>query len=231
MTKWTLLICEGAHDQAFLGSLATTCLGWVRCQRFPASLPEFLKKTYPIPTSNAHGAFPPKRIPSYFTKRDSYLVIKSMGSDAEALGAPAAYLLEQWRPDRFGVFVDANTRGIENRQRSFRGNFNQIIPEAEQVVAGCVLECETRLGLWVAPDNREPGSMDSFMTSVARQSEPKLVENGHRFVTSLKNHTGNPKDKDFDKALLGGNPSIREAGRLARGWNKRNQVLAQARVR
>ena len=204
MTAWTMLLCEGAHDQAALASLARICGQWEDQKRAPA----FLAATESNPPTG--GADDPRfrGFPKYLRKGESHLVIHPLGGAESVLGDMAINLLRhhgkrEYPPRAVGVMVDADDEGVDNRATAFRNRYKDLYEHAGNVKPGVVSEGKPWLGLWIAPDNKAAGSMDDLLLKAASRSKTKLIATGRRFATSLAKIEPGTWTHHRNKAILG----------------------------
>jgi len=203
MSKYTLILCEGAHDLAGLTSLVTCCSGWQREKNVPNVLPQSLGVSFPRLRENRYGApiFDP--LPKYLCRGDQWLEIRQLNGIKNVLGDLAVDLLRQARPDAVGVVVDANDEGVESRVKAFHDRFRELWDHATQVKVGRVVRGNPRLGLWVAPNNKSAGRMEDSLLKAAARAKPKLVACGKRFATSLERLEPGDWSAYRHKAILG----------------------------
>lgn len=203
MTSWTLVVCEGIHDQKAIAALLRMCGGWREPDKVPSKLPVPLRETYPQPGTFGKGNQP---TPDYLLKSGRYFVIRAMGSKDSVLGKTAMDYLGQFEPNAVGAIVDANDAGVADREKKFRDVYSQLYAHAADVKAGGVVPGSPdgpALGLWVAPDNRKPGRMDDALLQAAKRAEPELVDEGKRFVDRVDNNEPGVWSGHRTKALLG----------------------------
>jgi len=219
MTDWTIILCEGAHDQAALVSLAAVCGEWELMKEIPRSLPKGLEPTIVVPKQDKWGGWVFQRQPAYLSRRNRVLVVRSLGSDNKVLGEAAIDFLGQIRPGAVGVVVDANDSGVDRRQESFRKRYKALYHHADDVRAGEVSGNKPRLGLWVAPNNKTNGKMDDILLKAAKRNHKELTGRGKRFITSLETiESGKwfPSRNNRNKAILGAvNQAVRPGASLA----------------
>lgn len=230
MTSWTLILCEGAHDQAAISALARVFLGWSRWEGPQSNLPEPLLKTVPEPKrSSRSGRLMQDRWPEYLCKGQHYLVVRALGSDQQVLGASATDFLGQLKPDAVGVFVDANEHGVGARLTSFRETYKKLYPHACGLEAGDVIADHPRLGLWVFPNNADAGSIDRLLIEAARQTRPELFAAGEVFINTLQKIQPGDWAKQWEKALLGAiYQTVRPGASLAVALEKSDAWFAES---
>lgn len=220
MKSWTMILCEGAHDQEFVSALGGVCGGWNQVKGIPNSLPAPLQNSYPRPKRSESGSWDMQR-PSYLYKGDSYLEVRALGGVDRVLGQHAIDTLEQVTPDGVGAIVDSNDVGVDRRAQSFREWFGRLYPEVKDAKAGEVVPGKPRVGLWVAPNNKRHGSLDDLFMEAAKQSQKKLVERGKRFITSLEQIKPGEWTRHRTKAILGAiNQVVRPGASLAASISK-----------
>jgi len=201
MTSWTLIICEGAHDQAVLSSLARVCGDWKRIE--PKNLPTELHKVYPKPKQNTAPVWISEWQPDVLMKNNHYLVIRNLGGAEKVMGENAVSLYTQFKPAALGVVVDANGIGVANRESAFRNRFRPLYSNIDQVRAGCVFEGNPRMGLWVSPNNKDPGSLTRVLYDAAKRNKPFELQLAESFIQNLKMLSPNTSDSSREKAILG----------------------------
>lgn len=186
MTTWTLLLCEGGHDQAaLLGWLSAS--GWTRHEGAPDGLPPALENAYPQPMRDRRGRTRTDKAPDYVRRNDAWIEIRSLQSESAVLGRKATELLDAVRDALYGVgvFVDADGRGVSARQEAFRQAYGRLFAHAAQVQAGCVADGPPKLGLWVAPDNQADGALSTLLRESGRLAKPDLFSAASCFETAV----------------------------------------------
>jgi hypothetical protein len=216
MKSWTIVLCEGAHDQQALAALASTCGGWTKLDNVPTSLPDNLAKAYPNPKPprKLPGRWTRPQEPTYLTKERRYLEIRNREGLDNVLGQTAVDFVRLLSPTphAVAVVVDANDKGVKARVDAFRDSFRNAFSHADNVEPGGASGSRPRLGLWVAPDNRRNGSMDDLLLKVARCANKRLVATGRRFATSLEKIKPDDWTKHRNKAILGAIYQVVEPG-------------------
>ena len=200
MRSWTLVLCEGVHDQKAITALLRVCAGWKRPDKVPSKLPAALKPTYPTPGRLGKGGEP---TPDYLLKSDRYVVVRAMEGKGSVLGRSAIAYLGQFEPDSVGAVVDANDVGVTKGVARYHETFGQLYAHASKVKAGGVVPGSPTLGLWVAPNNRGEGRMDDVLLQAVRKAKPKLAAAGERFVKYAAKVEAGVWTDYRTKALLG----------------------------
>lgn len=208
MSHWTLILCEGAHDQAVIAAIARVHGGWSTIKEAPRGVPQDVVKAHPkrkepqLGDSESRREY--QREPDYLTKNGHYLVIRSLGGKDEVLGELAMVLLGQVNPAAVGVFVDANDKGVKARLDSFRSCYAKLFAHANEVVAGTVKGGEgPRLGMWVAPDNSRNGRLEDLVMETLDRTRPKQAAAGKEFIDAMASIEPGKWSEHRSKAILG----------------------------
>ncbi len=201
MSQTTVILCEGSHDQAVLTSLAEVTAGWHRIAA--KDVPDKLHGINPKTKLNRHGEDVYQPPPSCLSNKDDFLLIRSLEGIDRILGTVTLPLLESIPYDALGIVVDANEVGVDRRLQSFRKHFTSLNEQVKHLAPGKVIDGSPRIGLWIAPNNQDDGSMDDLLIQWIEQDRRKLVSTGKRFIESLKKLESESFTKHQSKAILG----------------------------
>ena len=203
MTSYTLILCEGAHDQAAIASLASICSGWAEKKKIPAALPQQLENLYPDPRKNKFGAYKFERPPTYLEKRDNWLEIRERGGFDSLISETTLKFIDRAAPDAIGCVVDADDKGVAMRLLACQEWLGQRYKDAKKLEAGSVSAGKPRLGIWVAPDNESDGNIERILLDAARTHNKKLVQRASLFVNALEKLEPGKWSSEREKAVLG----------------------------
>jgi hypothetical protein len=79
MSDWTLLLCEGPHNQVFLGELLRVCAGWNPIVGVPNTLPEFQRVLFPKPKQSVKaGAWELEHMPTALEKSARKMFLRNL---------------------------------------------------------------------------------------------------------------------------------------------------------
>lgn len=206
MTSLSLILCEGAHDQAILLGLATICGSWQLFRADPEELPQPFIDRYPAPKRDPYGwsQFEPR--PRYLRRDDRWLEIRHLGSDTKVLGNIGVQLVMSYVTDPligFGVIVDVDDKGIDSRVASFRDVYGKELPRARSAGAGGIVGSSPRIGLWVAPDNSSAGSLLDTLVTAGKKTRPELIIEAEKFVQAAGQHGEMRATESNAKPILG----------------------------
>lgn len=199
--KYSVLACEGAHDQAALTWLAQICVGWEAASDVPADIRGVFNPSPPggPRTSPVHG----RQRPAYLAKGGHLLIVKEFGGKEGVLAQNTAKWLAERKAAGVGVVVDADDDGVDLRVQSFRTTYGPAFPHARDVKVGTVWGDKPRLGFWVAPDNKSTGEMDDALVIAARRAKKGLLVAGEDFINSAQQQAPGDWLQKRSKALLG----------------------------
>lgn len=198
---YSVLACEGAHDQAALTWLARICVGWEAASDIPADIRGVFD---PQPPSGPRaGPEHGRQRPGYLEKGGHLLIVKEFGGKEGLLVQATAKFLSGTEATGVGIVVDANNVGVTRRVKSFRTTYEPAFRHARDVKAGTVWGDKPRLGLWVAPDNAREGKMDDALVIAASRSRKGLIKAGNVFIRSAEKEVPGKWVQKRNKALLG----------------------------
>lgn len=190
---YSVLACEGSHDVAALSWLARICIGWKEAATVPEDIRGKFERTPPD-----------SRLSQIYLAKDRHLlIVKRFGGKEGLLNQHNAKFLSESKAVGIGIIVDANDVGVDKRVDSFRTTFGRTFPHAQDAAAGAVWGETPRLGLWIAPNNKDSGAMDDALVTAARRSQKTLVAAGEAFVRSAEEIASGKWIKKRSKALLG----------------------------
>lgn len=219
MTSWSLLLCEGAHDQEFLCCLATRAGIWQHAKKCPPNVLTSLPGTTKY---------------LYLTQGDKTLVVANLNGIDNILGDLGALIVEvSLKAGTVGVILDADDKGVAARRDKVREHFGPILPSAKIAEPGQVIfdnsqvQDQRRFGLWVAPDCVNQGSLDDVIRKAADTIHPKLTPIADKFVTDLGTAADHAWEQYHEKAVLGSLGQRWRAGSsLASALQERDQWMS-----
>lgn len=208
MNRWTLLLCEGDHDRAALCQPLIR-RGWLPLPKraLAAALPTGLGNLGQNPATTAlvreeHGAG---------------VVIHACLGVGNLFAGTTTDLLGELRVDMLaglGVIVDADETGVAARNRQFEAAILPLVPGPLTPWSGDRMDRKLRVGLWVAPDQESPGSLDDLLVEALTHSRPGLLGAARAFVLDTPDFQ--PPDfraADRPKAILGAAAQSLKPGR------------------
>ncbi|MFO0839843.1 MAG: DUF3226 domain-containing protein [Phycisphaerae bacterium] len=222
MSVWSLLLCEGPHDQEFLCTLATFARGWQKSRLRPSSVPAtFASDKY-----------------RFLVYDQRCLVVAHVGGVDPLLGSEGRELAAIARGARsVGLMLDADSEGVEARQADARRYFGPVLDAATAAVTGTIVKASTsvsdkrQFGLWVAPNCRDAGSLDCVIRQAAQSLHPTLLPVAERFIVDLTTEANHDWGRHRDKALLGSLGQLwRAGGSLASALQERAEWMSEELV-
>ena len=217
--KWSLLICEGAHDQEFLLSLAIHSNGW-----------GVVDKHSDVPRSIAHN-----KNARYIVYGDVPIVVVGLDGIDNILGIRGKAMVGSANTAHsVGIILDADDVGVAKRTEEVKATFSKLINAAKKCVAGSVVSSTEQpsspaFGLWVAPNCKDNGSLDSVIRDAANDLHPALLTLSDKYITELGNSHNHSWTQYRDKATLGALGQLfRAGGSLASALQERDAWLNSA---
>lgn len=201
------LLVEGRHDAEFLARLLAL-KSFVRKTRL-TELPENLREIFPrkFPASDSARLTDPHPVPGFFESQGRWLVML-VGGGGESAPRLRNALHIAWKegfpPDAVGVFLDQDQLPSPTDARDA---FVQECKKKEglpgsidfNLVPGSVLEGTPRRGLFVLPDNANPGALEDILLECGDVNYSQLKARALEFrEEALANCSLTPDDlKDY----------------------------------
>lgn len=218
--KYALLATEGADDQAVLCRLLKL-MGFVSFAGDGQKLDLFWMDLIPrFPKNIADGnlyAYKNLLFPYFFTSpTHSIAVYQGQGSGlaqnlSDIVRAHRAYARDI---HAFGVVVDADTRNPSDVAKNYVEKLQSSFPTLLET-PGAVTSGPPRAGIYVLPDNKHPGNLDTVLVNCASSVYPDHKLGAEQFLQALdsryKAHWSQPYGKD--KALVASIVSVVRPGK------------------
>lgn len=211
MSTWSLVLCEGPHDQEFLCTLLVVAEKWSIVEGFQ-------------PPGQARS-----RGPTFMTAVDpsgsQRLAIAALGGVPKLLGDLGCELLRynSATATAAAIVVDADDDGADKRVGQARELWARAgLSDSTAPQLGSLVQGKPSSALWVAPDCSSSGSLDQLIVEAARLRNPRRVELATQFVTDLArvdSHSWGPYE---DKA---------RAGAIGQRWRAGGSLASALQVR
>jgi len=194
MSTWSLVLCEGAHDQEFLCTLLVVSENWSVVEGFQ------------VPGVHQPSNKQFKTLFSQGTNRR--LAFAALGGVSKLLGDDGRDLLHynSASATTAAIIVDADDVGVATRVAEVRDLWTRAdLPDATAPQLGALVPGKPSSARWVAPDCSSPGSLDQLIVEAARLMSPRRVELAQHFVAELARAETRPHDWGAyeDKAIAG----------------------------
>jgi hypothetical protein len=211
--KYCILGVEGPHDQAFIGKL----LKQQRLREFDgqrSSVDSFWEKF--IPTYPKNGKLYDRLdMPSIlFSSTHSVAIYQGEGSNLfrnlkGRIGEHDPYVKDI---HAFGLVLDADTLTPQQKATEYVTELRELYPslvgEPGKILAG-----RPRTGIYVLPDNRKQGTLDSILVDCATIIYPDHKVGAIQFLDSLANtHKTRWGPFDHEKAMVATIVSVLKPG-------------------
>lgn len=211
--KYCILGAEGPHDQAFIGKL----LKQHKLEKFKGqrnSLDPFWEKF--IPTYPKKGKLYDRLdMPSiFFSPTHSVAIYHGEGSN---LCKNLKLRIKEHDPYvkdiyAFGLVLDADNMTPQQKATEYANELRELYPslvgEPGKIVAG-----EPRTGIYVLPDNKKQGTLDSILVDCATVSYSDHKVGAIQFLDGLDNsHKSHWGPFDHEKAMVATIVSVLKPG-------------------
>jgi len=190
MPHYAYIVVEGPHDIEFIARLLRPH-GFRRIQYQPELDPFWLSL---VLTRFPHRDDLLKRVPvPVFFQNQAQPVTHSIAIQSAQGYTRLVETIQETRsilpgsPDSIGVFLDADdTEPVGMRfnrllQAMQAANPDLVLPAAP----GLVTQSTPAVGVFILPDNRQPGTLEHLLLGAARVSYPGLLEAAEQYVQSI----------------------------------------------
>lgn len=215
--KYVLLATEGVHDQAAIGKL----LKLFDLKDFNEEFGGESQSLDPfwagfIPTYPKRGKLYQRMdMPSIFTSSThSVAIYQGGGSDLakNLLAIMTAY--PQYAQDihAFGLIVDADIKKPNKIAKGYAQDLRQFLPAISDV-PGAITAGTPRTGIYVLPDNKQPGVLDTILVNCSSVVYPDHRVGAEQFLNGLKtSHKSHWRPFSFQKAVVASIVSVLKPG-------------------
>lgn len=222
--KYCILVAEGPHDQAAIGRFLKLFGLKDFAKEFggdPASLDTFWQGF--VPKTPPKKLYARSSMPSIFTSQTHSVVIyQGEGSNLvrNLLAIIRTYVNKEnnRRPyiediHSLGLFVDADTNEPSDLAKKHADELREIFPMISEV-PGAIGLGTPRTGMYVLPDNKRQGTLDSILVDCATIVYSDHKAGAEKFLNGLndkyKKHWSMPFGEQ--KALVAGMVSVLQPG-------------------
>lgn len=177
-----LLACEGRHELAVLPQLAAA-LGWDLRTSVTTDDPEAIQRLVPQPPrlNGRDFSWRASPRPVFLQRSDDWMVVQRFDGDRRLRREAPLYAAQIGSElAAVGIVIDADDLGPERRAEQLRGAFARWVQAP--LVAGTVIGGALRVGLWVSPDNVEPGNFDDLLEKAAEAGRSGLVRSARTLI-------------------------------------------------
>lgn len=211
--KYVLLVTEGHHDQAAIGQLLRL-YDFVRFRGESNLLDPFwagFKRDYP----KNGNLYTRMDMPSIFTS-STHSVAIYVGGGSELTrnltGTLKAYPQYAHDIHSFGLIVDADREQPKQIAKTYADNLRQFYPTISDA-PGVISEGTPRTGIYVLPDNKQSGVLDTILVNCASVVYPDHKDGAEQFLNGLKpTHVSHWQPFDHQKAVVASIVSVLKPG-------------------
>lgn len=210
--KYCILAAEGSHDQAVLCSL----LRMHNMKSFtgdPGLLDTFWLKL--VPKNTRGNLYKKLDVPYFFTSlTHSVAVYQGDGSKlaqniSDILSANKPYVQDIYA---LGIIVDADNNQPGDVAQNYVNKLRAFFPRIA-AIPGTVSPGSPRTGIYVLPDNKKQGTLDSVFVNCANNVYPDHKAGATQFLDGLDAaHKSHWKPFDREKAIIASIVSVLQPG-------------------
>lgn len=201
--RYVYLVVEGPHDVELVGRLLKPH-GFERVKRFE-KLAAYWDRL--VPKSFPHRGDLLRRVPvpMFFDSAEVSLAVHAAGGDSqlqEAVGDTLQGALPA-PPDAVGIILDADSK-LTPVER-----FNKLQTELSQLALGLNLPAQSgavstgspRCGIFVLPDNLNPGTLEDVLLECAELNYPGLLTAAQALVAQVQSNASSLTKEDMEEFL------------------------------
>jgi hypothetical protein len=214
--KYSLIGVEGNHDQAFLCKVICKLLGFKKFDGQVSELDGYWRKFIPN--------YPPKNgriyarldMPSILFKEDVFVAVY-VGEGDNLVPRLSAKLadMDHEMLFAFGILADSDNNTPEEVAARYSLKFQEFFPDFPRM-PGTVSKGKTRSGIYVLPDNLNPGVLETLLCKCGENVYPTYMERANAYINQFsKEEIEKLKWKPYDrqKALIATVASILRPGK------------------
>lgn len=211
--KYSILGVEGPHDQAFIGKLLER-YGLEKFKGERDSLDSFWEKF--IPTYPIRGKLYVRLdMPSIFSSSThSVVVYQGEGSNLcknlkGKIGEHDPFMKDI---HAFGLILDADDKTPQQKATYYAKELQELYPDLDNE-PGKIVAGEPRTGIYVLPDNKKQGTLDSILIDCATVIYPDPKVGAMRFLDGLNaDYKSHWRPFDREKATVATIVSVLKPG-------------------
>jgi hypothetical protein len=210
--KYSYIVAEGPHDIEFLAKLIKKSFGLSKIEEI-SKLEPFWKKL--IPDNFPHNGNLLKRVPvPLFLQNDDYCIaLHSAGGITNIVNIleESLSLIDESKLFSIAVILDADSQEtplerFQNLIKKLSQKPNLIKNESLQL--GKVNMSNPRFGIFIIPDNKHQGTLETILVECANVNYPDLLESAKIYINNFDRTKLVKNDlKDFNKPT-GNNKAI-----------------------
>lgn len=208
--EYVLLATEGPDDQAILCSLFKN----MRYQPVNENIDSFWQALLPKPKPGSVYAYKNLLYPYFFTHGE-YSVAIYQGRGSALRQNLQDILMNRYAGDvsAFGVIIDADDQAPSSISKGYADKLRPFFPSISDV-PGEVIAGPPRTGIYVFPDCKSTGTLDTLLLDCASLIYPEHKQGAEHFLDNLDaKHKERWNASGRDKALLASIVSVLQPGR------------------
>ena len=203
MPYFGYLVVEGQHDIAFIGRLLRQ-FGFTSPVQLKSNVDLFWNRIIPteFPVNDDLMARVP--VPTFFQKDTHSIAIHAaLGITNIVRTLNRSYLSLETQPESYGILLDADNEGQAPKQR-----FDSILSELHTqhinlpipLNPGDVAGENPAFGIYVLPDNQNPGTLENILLQTAQVNYTNLASTALTYIQSIDPSQLTPEDlREYQK--------------------------------
>ena len=221
--KYVLIGVEGHHDQAFLSRILCKLLGFSKFDGKMSELDNFWRKF--IPNYPKGGNLYDRLDMPQILYNDNFSIAIYVGGGSDLIKNLKAKLsdIDISTFFAFAIVADADNNTPNEVAKKYHKDFKEYFPHfpTEVTQSGNVTEgspeLETKAGIYILPDNSQPGVLDTLICDCGELVYPEYMQRAKEYIDKFSEEERKEKPlkwKPFDqqKAIIATVASVLQPG-------------------
>ncbi|GCL41958.1 hypothetical protein NIES80_16570 [Dolichospermum planctonicum] len=221
--KYVLIGVEGPHDQAFVSRILCKLLGFSEFKGDNSKLDNFWRKF--IPNYPKGGNLYDRLDMPQILYNDNFSIAIYVGNGSQLISNLRDKLsnMDYSELFAFGIIADTDNntpdKVVKEYYEGFKEYFSHFptqVTESGNVTEGSP-ELETKAGIYILPDNSQPGVLDTLICDCGELVYPEYMQRAKEYIDKFSEQERNKKPlkwKPFDqqKAIISTVASVLQPG-------------------
>ena len=220
--KYVLIGVEGHHDQAFLSRILCKLLGFCKFKGDNSKLDHFWRKF--IPNYPKGGNLYDRLDMPQILYNDNFSIAIYVGGGSDLIKNLKAKLsdIDISTFFAFAIVADADNNTPNEVAKKYHKDFKEYFPHfpTEVTQSGNVTEgspeLETKAGIYILPDNSQPGVLDTLICGCGDLVYPEYMQRAKEYIDRFSEEERKKKLKwkpfDQQKAIIATVASVLQPG-------------------
>jgi hypothetical protein len=218
--KYVLIGVEGNHDQAFISKILCELLGFSKFNGDESKLDIFWRKF--IPTYPQGGNLYKRLDMPEILYNDSFSIAIYVGEGSNLIRNLSDKLSDMDYSElfAFGIIADADKNTPKKVVEDYHNGFKEYFPNFPTTVSqsGAVIAGSPRLGIYILPNNSQPGVLDTLICDCGDLVYPEYMQRAREYIDKFSEEDRKKKRLrwkpfDQDKAIVATVVSVLKPGK------------------